>query len=1740
MSESSYDWQTTDGVPAPQEASASRRPSLARLLAWLNTAAAARILLVVILLVGAYLRLSHVNWDDGTHIHPDERFLTMVEASLQLPKSVGEFFDSTKSPLNPYNYQSFPLFVYGTLPIFIVRYVGEFANKLNQALHLWTFGPGIAVDLTGYDGVQFVGRTLSGIFDLGCVWLIFIVARRLYSRRVGLVAAALYAFAVLPLQQSHFFTVDTFGNFFALLTFYFAVRVAQGGQAGRKGGGWPAYVALGASLGATLACRINLLPMAVIAVLAAGIRAWDDWHSAPIAIGDALHRSPGISAPAEGPDNLVIYASPSSEGEGREEGHLRNSVWLSTLVQASLFRLVLMALVTFAVFRVAQPYAFGGNKITDFSFSTHWLDNMRWAQQSAAGDIDMPPGHQWTSRTPFVFPFTNMLIWGMGLPMGLLAWAGWALAAWQIGRGLTRRFSLPGVNAWREHLLPVAWIGGMFLWQGLQYVQTMRYLLPIYPMLIMMAAWLLWWLVERAQAVVGARDARAAAAPPAPLELQSGTPAQPVNGEAVLANGAVLATTNLAAEPVTAAVQTDNGALQDPSPAFAASGSRVGAAETESGPTSAPGETSSPAAPDSVGSHLRKPALGSWVLARTASARRQACRLAARLSPAYLPAAYGLLALVVIATMLWGWGFLAIYRRPLSRVTATRWIYQNVPEGSHLGNEHWDDPLPFSIDGKMSFKPSGMYYGLSSSSDGMMQMYNEDTPEKREQLVQWLDEADTIILSSNRLYGSIPRLPMRYPMTTLYYNLLFEGKLGFKQAAKITSFPTIFGHQFDDSGAEEAFSVYDHPVVYIFQKTPQYSHAQVRSYLDSVDLEETIQMWPKQISQAPTALLLPPAQAATQQAGGTWSSIFNPDDLINKVPVIVWLILLEVLGLLAFPLTFSAMRGLADRGYGVAKVLGILLLAVLSWIGPALKILPYQRWEIGLVLLLIAALSTFFAWRRRAGLRTFLRERGALLLTEEGIFLALFLLFLLVRWGNPDLWHPARGGEKPMDFAYLNAVIKSTSFPPYDPWFAGGFLSYYYFGFVIVGTLIKLTGIVPWVAYNLAVPALFALTGTGAFAVAYSLAAGDRATVFPGEVEEKGGLWIGPLLAGLGGVFFVAIIGNLAEAKLIWNQWSAHSVLSLQSNVPGFAGLMRGIDGAFGWLLHKQALAFPNDWWFWNASRVIPDTINEFPFFTFTYADLHAHMIALPLTLLGLATAVALVRLTDYGLGIADFRGAAADGQSNPNSRLQNEEPSLWRIHLPELVLILLFGLVAGALRATNTWDFPTYLIIALAALAVAELQRRRHMAFPAGLDAGLGFVFRALVSVLWRAVVLFAVATIVFYPYTKYYASAYAGLQLYNEAKTNIPDYLTVWGFFLVMTTIYLLSEWWAQVREGQTPEWLQKLFPLVLAAVACLMLAGLLLHVTIWAIALPLFALTLILALGRDIPPARRLGLLLIALAFAITMGVEVVRQKDDVGRMNTVFKFYMQAWVLFGIGAAFGLASWVPRAGKWSRNTRRLAGGIALILFACAALYPPLAARAKVLDRFSAEDQPHTLDGMAYMNNAVYFDNNQDVLIPDDKLAIEWMLRNVQGSPVILEGNTPGYRWGNRFAIYTGLPAVMGWDWHERQQRSVVPGTVIDRRINQVKEIYSTNDVARAEHLLDYYNVKYVVAGQLERLYYSAQGLAKFDRMVSQGYLRVAYDQASVRIYEVVGRGTAADQGPKGRVDLLTPGQPATAAQ
>ena len=339
--------------------------------------------------------------------------------------------------MNPYN-NGFGLFVYGTLPIFIVRIVAEIANHAQPDDPLLDDRAGYRADLTSYGGIYLVGRAVSALFDVGSVWLLFVLGRRLYRAKVGLLAAAFYAFAALPLQQSHFFTVDTVAHL--LRAGHPLLRRARGaGRRAEAGMG-----AGGARTSRSAPAWAQASPAAStwrrwlgIALLAAGIRAWDDWRACCATAAGAAQRC-----------SLRLR-------------------WSSTLLQATLFRFLLMGLVAIAVFRIAQPYAFGGTTLLDFSLATKWLENMKEISRTMRLEVEMPPAHQWANRTPFVFPFVNMVVWGMGLPLGLTAWAGWLVAAVEVlrpDRGQGR------ASQARPHILPVVWIGGMFLWQGMQAV----------------------------------------------------------------------------------------------------------------------------------------------------------------------------------------------------------------------------------------------------------------------------------------------------------------------------------------------------------------------------------------------------------------------------------------------------------------------------------------------------------------------------------------------------------------------------------------------------------------------------------------------------------------------------------------------------------------------------------------------------------------------------------------------------------------------------------------------------------------------------------------------------------------------------------------------------------------------------------------------------------------------------------------------------------------------------------------------------------------------------------------------------------------------------------------------------------------------------------------------------------------------------------------------------------------------
>jgi len=271
----------------------------------------------------------------------------------------------------------------------------------------------------------------------------------------------------------------------------------------------------------------------------------------------------------------------------------------------------------------------------------------------------------------------------------------------------------------------------------------------------------------------------------------------------------------------------------------------------------------------------------------------------------------------------------------------------------------------------------------------------------------------------------------------------------------------------------------------------------------------------------------------------------------------------------------------------------------------------------------------------------------------------------------------------------------------------------------------------------------------------------------------------------------------------------------------------------------------------------------------------------------------------------------------------------------------------------------------------------------------------------------------------------------------------------------------------------------------------------------------------LRRDRPAEDCLVLMLFATGLAISVGVELVTIDGDVGRMNTVFKFYEQIWMLFGVAAAVALVQLKNFLAHFVRpSVRQVWLGVIAAFFVMAAVYPVIGTMSRVSNRFAPTIAP-TLDGMAYMAHATYTDvddqtgQSAKIQLASDEAAILWMQEHVSGTPTILEAQRPIYRWGSRFSIYTGLPSVLGWDWHEKQQRwGYAP--MIDQRSQDVARMYGDPSAQLTLALLRHYDVKYIILGQLEQVFYP-QARAKFDALVGSD-LTLVYDQDGVRIYEM----------------------------
>jgi uncharacterized membrane protein len=793
--------------------------------------------------------------------------------------------------------------------------------------------------------------------------------------------------------------------------------------------------------------------------------------------------------------------------------------------------------------------------------------------------------------------------------------------------------------------------------------------------------------------------------------------------------------------------------------------------------------------------------------------------------------------------------------------------------------------------------------------------------------------------------------------------------------------------------------------------------------------------------------------------------------------------------------------------------------------------------------------------------RAYIKANLRVLLIEEIVFFVFFAIDLAIRYRNPDLWHPWLGGEKPMDFAFLNAILKTTYFPPYNPWFAGNYINYYYFGQLISATLVRLSGITPEVAYNLLIPLFFALVASGAFGIVFNLVFSGRHRLSsqaqePSKEKEVSTILI-PSIAGILGVVLVLIIGNLAEINL--------ATKGLRE-LGGGSGLTALVSGLNKWLFAGQAIPIKIGDWYWTATRVIPDTINEFPFFTFIYADLHAHLIAIPYALVAL--------------------GLAAHIVLSPGKLKWND--------------LGLIALVLGALRAINTWDYPTYLgIIGITMILRLSTEWREHddsglfrwqewfqqwlrsivlilfqvlivmipislLGIQVTLELAVYFIllffgivigliqagrfwdpYRFVRNFGWQILSIVILSIVFFLPYILNYATGYASVELWKGVRTTLSEYLTVHGIFLFIAATFFAVVLLTNHLKGTSPErsgfeitgWAIYLLPLLIIAEIILIRY----KFSVLALVVPLISVGIWLGLHRKTTIEVRWVAVLMLVSLLLTVLVEYIVLKGDIGRLNTVFKFYLQAWVIFGIAGATGLgliieylfftpraehvSNEAPRRGNENELTAaplpRIPSGLPMhivrwiwwgafsILIVAGLLYPFAAGRAKMNDRYVAKSPPG-LNGMDYMQKATYGENNQILILRWDYDAIQWMRQNIKGSPVIMEGNIGLYHWGNRYSIYTGLPTLIGWDWHTKQQYSLIPGDIVDYRVALVRDFYNKPDQTQAIETAHRYDISYVIVGGLERAIYDAKGLAKFDQ--ADDLWSLVYQNEQVKIYQV----------------------------
>ena len=800
--------------------------------------------------------------------------------------------------------------------------------------------------------------------------------------------------------------------------------------------------------------------------------------------------------------------------------------------------------------------------------------------------------------------------------------------------------------------------------------------------------------------------------------------------------------------------------------------------------------------------------------------------------------------------------------------------------------------------------------------------------------------------------------------------------------------------------------------------------------------------------------------------------------------------LVEVLGLVCLPLTVTVFHNLPDRGWAFMKAVGLVVLAFCVWLPlMTLQFLPYSQLFILAVLLLIIVCNALAFMRTRNAIMKVVRVNVGYVVVTELVFLGMVFLLGWLRSYLPDI----NNYEMFMDEGFISGIMRSPHFPPADMWFAGYSINYYYYAHFTVATLAKLLGQSPSIAFNTGISMFFGLTAVNLFGVTTNIVAWarhvrkSRASAVNGDspvLIERADTVHPPLFGaipyGFVSMVMALLLGNLASTQ----QW-----------------------------FEQHGDGLPYDWF--NPSRVIGKTINEFPAFSFLLSCFHAHVLTLAFTILAIGLAFNLF-LAPHG---PDGRGFRAFGER-------------WQIPLTFIIA----ALIIGGLFVMNGWDYPTYMALALACFALQQW-----------LAHDMQFRAELFTNVLIPAAILIALSFLLFIPFYRTFISPSQGIGIVGPVdRSNLRDELLIYGVFAFMYVsllvasvlkrpLFAFSELRSNGLNGITAvESGQRWFIVGVAAtiaLVCVEFALLIFmqnsvtFVVTASIAL-LGGILLIVNIGDR---AHAFTLLLGATAFAVVAMCEVIFLRDvfasSYPRYNTVFKFYFQAWALLslasGAGLYFILQSFnpLPLSSLTQRISLRSVESVwvvVLLLFALAGSVYPLVAPPSRLAHVNPVTQKrylqrtNSLDGLTYLKT--------DPANPGDYDAILWLNSHVQGNPVIVEAIGDDYSNYGRISVFTGLPTIMGWVGHEYQWRvnwlnNPENAIEFNRRYGHgsvpgdVDIIYTNSDPNVVLSTMKHYNAQYLYVGALEHQKYPMANLTRFG-----AYMQVVYNTEGVTIYKV----------------------------